>query len=76
MQHLKRLEESSQTYIYREYPKWKYHPQKEAVIVQNYIEEKALGTDWYNTPTEVAKAMEQLAEQVRKLKLDAEKEEP
>jgi hypothetical protein len=76
MQHLKRLEESSQTYIYQEYPKWKYHPQKQAVIVQNYIEEKALGTDWYNTPMEVANAMEQLAEQVRKLKLEADKEEP
>jgi hypothetical protein len=37
-------------YVYQEFPKWKYHPQKGGKIVQNAEEEKALGGGWYNTP--------------------------
>jgi hypothetical protein len=37
-------------YVYQEFPKWKYHPEKGGKIVQNAEEEKALGEGWYNTP--------------------------
>lgn len=44
------------TYIYREFPKWKYHRDGRSKIVQNADEEKSLGKGWYNTPAEVARA--------------------
>jgi hypothetical protein len=44
------------TYVYQEFPKWKYHPTLPGKIVQNAAEEKALGKGWYNNPAEAAKA--------------------
>lgn len=35
-----------------EYPKWKFHPEKEAVIVQSQKEERKLGPDWADSPAE------------------------
>jgi hypothetical protein len=43
------------TYIYQEFPKWKYHPTLNAKIVQNSEEEKALGKGWYNNRNEFPK---------------------
>lgn len=37
-------------YVYQEFPKWKYHPEKGGKIVQNSEEERALGEGWFNTP--------------------------
>jgi hypothetical protein len=48
----------TETYVYQEFPKWKYHPTQPAKIVKNSEEEKALGKGWYNTPTAMQKAME------------------
>ena len=31
-----------------QYPKWKYHPQKEGLVVFNATEELELGDDWYD----------------------------
>lgn len=35
-----------------QYPKWKYHPKKEALIVQSHAEEKALGSGWFESPAD------------------------
>jgi hypothetical protein len=43
-------EEERMVYVYQEFPKWKYHPERGGKIVQNAEEEKALGEGWYNTP--------------------------
>lgn len=32
------------------YPKWKYHPEKEARIVPHAEAEKALGEGWFDSP--------------------------
>lgn len=37
------------------YPKWKYHATKQAVVVHDAKEEKALGKDWEDTPAAFAK---------------------
>lgn len=34
------------------YPKWKYHPDKEARIVHTPEAEAALGPDWYESPAD------------------------
>jgi hypothetical protein len=39
----------SETYIPKEYPKWKFHRIKEAVIVKDALEEAALGPGWTNS---------------------------
>ena len=44
-------------YVYEEFPKWKYHPTKPAVIVPDAESEKALGRDWYDSPAEAADAL-------------------
>lgn len=51
-------------YTYQEYPKMKYHPDRDPVIVENYDAEQALGSDWFDSPTAVAEAMEKLRESV------------
>ncbi|MGA2857267.1 MAG: hypothetical protein ABSE40_10375 [Candidatus Sulfotelmatobacter sp.] len=51
------MTDGKSTYVYQEFPKWKYHATLPSKIVQNAGEEKALGKGWYNTPAEVAKAM-------------------
>lgn len=38
-----------------QYPKWKYHATKDAVIVKDEAEEKALGKGWKDSPAEFAK---------------------
>jgi hypothetical protein len=38
------------------YPKWKYHRELAAVIVQNENEEAALGEGWEDTPAAFAEA--------------------
>jgi len=35
-----------------EFPKFKYHETKDAVVVKDADEEKALGTEWANSPAE------------------------
>ena len=47
-------------YEYQEFPKWKYHPDKEAVVVQNADEEKALGADWFDRPDLAREALAEL----------------
>lgn len=37
-----------------EYPKWKYHSEKPAVIVNDKGEEKELGDDWEDAPIELS----------------------
>lgn len=43
-------------YTYQEFPKFKYHPELEAVIVHTPDEETALGDGWYNTPADFPQA--------------------
>lgn len=38
------------------YPKWLYHPSKEAVVVQDEEAHKALGAGWVESPAEYRKA--------------------
>lgn len=44
-------------YVFQEFPKWKYHPDKEPCMVADYNAEKALGPDWYDTPAEAKAAL-------------------
>lgn len=34
------------------YPKYKYHPEKEAQVVSSLEEEKELGLGWFDSPAE------------------------
>jgi hypothetical protein len=34
------------------YPKWKYHPEKEACIVDNEAAEASLGAGWFESPAD------------------------
>jgi hypothetical protein len=43
-------------YVYQPYPRWMFHPRKEAVIVNDPDEEKALGKGWYRSPAQFPKA--------------------
>lgn len=36
------------------YPKWKYHASKPALIVDDELSEENLGLDWHDTPAEAA----------------------
>ena len=54
------------TYVYVEFPKCKYHPDKEPVVVQNAEEEQALGPDWFDNPTQAAEAKTKLQAAVQK----------
>jgi len=72
MQYLKKLDQSEPGYVFQEFPKWKYHPQKKALIVPNREAEEALGADWYDTPTEAAKAMEKVVQKLRILEAEVE----
>lgn len=38
---------------YHEFPKWKYHAEKEAVIVESSDAEAALGAGWADSPAEL-----------------------
>lgn len=39
-----------------DYPKWKYHAEHGARLVQNATEEAALGQGWWDSPADVNKA--------------------
>ena len=61
-----------------EYPKWKYHAEIEARIVQSEAEEKALGSDWGNSPADFGVITYPTPEQkyeMEKAKLNTVKEE-
>ena len=50
-----RYQESTKQYVeapcdHREFPKWKYHASKGAVLVHNRDEEKRLGPEWGDKP--------------------------
>ena len=40
------------------YPKWLYHPHKEAVVVPDEPAEKALGKGWFASPADFPKTAE------------------
>ncbi len=39
-------------YEYKPYPRWKYHPDGRAVVVEDETENAALGLEWRNRPAE------------------------
>lgn len=41
-----------------EFPKWKYHAVKEAVMVEDKMEELELGPDWADSPANFEKLPE------------------
>lgn len=43
-------------YVYQEFPKYKYHAEKESVVVHSKEHEEALGSDWADSPAHVAKS--------------------
>jgi hypothetical protein len=45
------------------YPKWLYHPTKEAVIVTDEAAHKALGAGWVESPADVKPAVDVMAAQ-------------
>jgi hypothetical protein len=48
------------------YPKWLYHPTKEALIVPDEAAHKALGPGWYESPADFPPAPAQDHEPNRK----------
>lgn len=54
------MKSTIEPYIYREYPKMRYHPDRDPVVVDDYDAEQALGPDWYDSPTAAAAAKEKL----------------
>ena len=44
------------------YPKWLYHPTKEAVVVQDEAAHKALGAGWVESPADVKPEVHKKAE--------------
>lgn len=36
------------------FPKWKYHAEKEALVVDSELEEQALGEGWRDSPADFA----------------------
>ena len=55
-------------YVYQEFPKCMYHPDKDPVIVQDAAEEEKLGSDWFDRPDQAKQAKELL-----KTKLESRK---
>lgn len=52
------------------YPKWKYHKAKEALVVENKEAELALGSEWVDSPAELAGVesdVELVAEAIEKI---------
>ena len=41
------------------YPKWLYHPSKEALVVPDEAAHKALGAGWYASPADFPKVTSQ-----------------
>lgn len=50
-------------HVKHEYPKWKYHAVKEAVIVKDEAEELALGVEWASSPAHFAKENKKVEEE-------------
>lgn len=63
------IENPHPPYVYQEFPKWKYHPDKEPVIVADYDAEKALGDDWYDSPQQAQDALHKVRDQLIKERL-------
>lgn len=55
---------------FQEFPKWKYHPQHEPVVVDDADAEKALGDGWGDSPVFVAVAADAPAETVESLRAE------
>ena len=58
-------------YVYQEFPKWKYHPSKEPVMVDNAEQEAGLGHDWFDTVNQAKEALEKVKEALAKKKVAA-----
>ena len=58
-------------YVYQEFPKWKYHPSKEAVVVENHEQEKALGADWFDHPDLAREALTKVQAALKKAQHDS-----
>lgn len=59
--------DETKPYVFKEFPKMLYHPdypEREPVIVENFEEEKALGSDWYQTPLAAGEAKQKLIQQM------------
>lgn len=54
-------------YVYKPYPRWKYHAEKEAVIVADETAEAALGKGWFDSPADVVKREEPAAKEQKKV---------
>ena len=46
------------------YPKWLYHPHKDALVVQDEAAHKALGLGWYESPALFPKTADPLPAQL------------
>lgn len=55
-------------YVHKPYPKWKYHAEKEAVIVAHELAEAALGKDWFDSPADVVIKREEPKKVSKKVK--------
>jgi len=51
-------------YVYQEFPKCMYHPDKDPVIVQDAAEEEKLGSDWFDRPDKAQRRKQELAEKL------------
>lgn len=51
--------------VFHEFPKWKYHPTKEAVVVPSQDAESALGDAWFDTPAYFCKPSDESAHGAR-----------
>lgn len=55
-----------------EFPKWRYHATKSALIVDDKAAEEALGLGWYDTPAEAAANAEPEDEPAKEDEAEAE----
>lgn len=47
----------SETYVYQEWPKWRYHASGEARIVASEAEQDRLGPWWFDSPAAASSAV-------------------
>lgn len=63
--------------VEREYPRWIYHPSKEARIVYTAIEERELGPNWCDSPAFFPKEVEEVATEVEpEIETEVKEESP
>jgi hypothetical protein len=55
-------------YEYQEFPKWKYHPDREPIMVDDAQQETDLGPDWFDRPDQAREALARLREALLKKK--------